>query len=351
MHNKKINGQLIALLVVGICCSCIKNRINSPVFSTINYVSPEVGYSAYPIESAEPVNINMIGAQDFKLVNNTILVSSAIDTALLYSYDIETFSEIGHCLRKGRGPNEFLQPRSINAFSLRSDKHPTSVLALDSDGRKMLRFELEPSLEKNGIENYEVSQTPFPVKNIFEAKNGGLFCRYWNSHHSGLKRCFLFGDKRVEIPDIDVVNNLEISTWNTGYAFNLVNFVIDMDYTTGNTVEAGLYLNVINAYSTLDNQLRKSICIGDSVMDVFMMEKLDILSLEIMFGDVRAYPEFFACLYLPTNGIMVFDWNGNLVKSWRFSHSISAFDIDFESKYVYVMNSESEQLLRYKINK
>ncbi len=123
-------------------------------------------------------------------------------------------------------------------------------------------------------------------------------------------------------------------------------------------VEAMLYLNQINIISG-DGTEGKTICVGKRLDDISKIERENYASLVKGYTTVSAWDEGFGAIYsgatemdyqlLTANDLRIqfFDWEGNPRCLVELPYQTYSFDIDFENKVMYVLNTTDDKLIAY----
>ena len=126
-------------------------------------------------------------------------------------------------------------------------------------------------------------------------------------------------------------------------------------------VEAPTDLNYINIYS-LDSAIAKTICIGDKLADISMIQKeWPKWNRKYVFVNIQAFNDFFGVIYvnesnksyqtkrkqLPT--IMLFDWEGIPLAELKMENHFTHFDIDFLNQELYTFDIHSDEFFKFDV--
>lgn len=91
-----------------------------------------------------------------------------------------------------------------------------------------------------------------------------------------------------------------------------------------------------------------SIVTGENINTIEELSTLPYGDFKDAYMDLRLYDDCFACLRAG-NCLQFFDWFGAPLMQVLLPKPATAFDIDWDNRFLYTYNIETERLLRYNI--
>lgn len=345
----------IFITVVGILSSsCKEGRYFA--FDDVVYVKNFP--AAYSLGAPEIVPIDAIGIQGINVFDDFILLSCVDSGGCLAAFDRDGNPVSTPFLHIGRGPGEVLYHPYMSWFSFSEDRRDTNGGLYDFKG-SYLEYDISESLS-GGRLSYSCLLDSLSVSDgarYFMATEGSLICRRINQGNDGYER-FLVGFNRNEHA------NIAMSYLNTirSTEKNLLSTLFLSNREKGIIAELGSRLNVIQLYSLSDGFCR-TVAIGERLEDIEKMEILEQDDMSKTYYEAKAFRNFFVGLYLGTTireldediysppELHFFSWEGNPLAKISLPVKALFFDIDVKNKHLYVIDSDTEKILRYDISK
>ena len=350
--NKTIKTIVSALFIVPILVSCKGDG------KTMSIGKPEFvrGFPTTISELQKIGNFNCeeTGIREVKVLDSLLIISKA-DTWALYSLDGR--HKYGEFLRIGNGPGEFTSIPTINRCYSFKESDSLFVYVADPYRGHVLGFNISEFLA--GIE-----RAPYPViethciLNIMMSMPYGkekILVYQPNYNYTNIKRMMYEGDSLRQMP---ITQGIDRITINSEADMNILSRNTCYNSASDKFVEAMLYLNQINIISG-DGTEGKTICVGKRLDDISKIERENYASLVKGYTTVSAWDEGFGAIYsgatemdyqlLTANDLRIqfFDWEGNPRCLVELPYQTYSFDIDFENKVMYVLNTTDDKLIAY----
>ena len=297
----------------------------------------------------DTLDIEAIGIQGIKVFDDFILLSDINEEGVLSLYDKSEGTLIGTFLRRGNGPYEIVYQPFISWLSFYCEESE-SIGLYDFKGTYMQRS----IVPDNG--SWQVLSDSLDISGgarYFRIDDDRLFCRKINASHDGYER-HLFDTKErryfcsESMRHLNQFSSSDMNNLATMFLYNEQNNVV---------VELGSRINVIHIYS-IDEASELTLTIG-KLQPIDQIEALPDSEMPKSYYDGKTYQEFFAGLYIGTTmeklntgqypfpHIHIFDYEGNPKADIQLSVRTQFFDIDVHDNKLYVVDAESEKVLRY----
>lgn len=348
---------LVLLLFLMVGCSF------SPSPSADYMILEDVQYvkdfpHTYSLTGKEPVDLDVIGMQSFRIFDSLLVISTSDKDGLWSFFSLEDNRYLGKLIRKGNGPNEFVQsPFVSNAFFWKKD----SLLFADIyDFQKgaMYKLNVGESLRKGNacLSEYSVSLPPF-LFNYAMLDSVSYFIREIDNGETQQTRS-LFINGAKEVPHNAALLNR--SMIQRGEDFNILSVLMKCNREKRLIVEAPITLNYLNLYSA-DGDWGKTICVDDKVDNITRIQERSKADRLYTYGDLCVYPDFWAALYINEDNltyqmgrkklpvIQVFDWEGNPIAELKLPAFATSFDIDLQHGYLYTLDLKTDEFCRYDV--
>lgn len=309
----------------------------------------------YTLSSPDSFDLNIIGLQGIKIHDDYIFVSSSSDEGCLSVYSKDSMSHMIDILKIGNGPGEILYAPYVSWINF-SDAGRCALI-YDFKGN-YLKYDLVASIkDKNPVWNFVAKDLPImDAARYFYIDEEQLLCRKCKPNRDGYERLIVNsnGDE-ISTPNMDNLNRISSSEMN----LLSTSFVINRN--NNRIAEFGSRINVIHLYSYVD-EYAITLSVGERMHKLNDYEQLADEDMRKMYYDSKSFDNCFAALYLdttineldsgtfPTPSIQLFDWEGNPIAEIIVPVKALFFDIDITEKKLYVIEYESEQILRYDIS-
>ena len=142
---------------------------------------------------------------------------------------------------------------------------------------------------------------------------------------------------------------------------NLLSSSFVIDDKSGTVAEVSSYFNVIQLYSldASNKRFAKTLALGERLQNIRDAERQGLDLTPRAYYDVHPYKDFFAALYVGAKmddfeqglcsppSIHLFSWTGEPLAEIKLPVKALLFDIDIENNVIFVVESNSEKILRY----
>lgn len=348
--------DVLKLFIIGgmfmiLCTSCNPNRYFA--FDDVRIVKK------FPVTynpgSPDILDLDIIGLQGIKILDDYILVSSSSDVGCLSIFSKDSISHMIDILKIGNGPGEILYAPFISWVNFSDDGR--YALIYDFKGN-YLKYDLVASIiDKTPVWNFVAVNLPvMDGARYFYIDDEQLLCRKCKPNRDGYERLIMDSSgEEISTPNVENLNrlsSLDMNLLSTGFVINGKNNRI---------AEFGSRINVIHLYSYVD-EYAITLSVGDKMPKLNALEQLADENMRKMYYDSKSFDNYFAALYLdtpineldsgtfPTPRIQLFDWEGNPIAEIIVPVKALFFDIDIVEKELYVIEYETEQILRYDIS-
>lgn len=309
----------------------------------------------YELCSPEVLNLDVIGVQGIKVLSDYIIVSGSNDKGCLSIFSKTDKMHVADFLNIGNGPGEVLYTPFISWIHFSHDERCAYIY--DFKGN-YLEYDLSVAVADTiPLWNCIAKELPMmDASRYFYVDNDRLLCRRCKLDRNGYERFIVDcnGDI-INSPNVGYLNMITSSDMNllsTGFAINNTNNRI---------AEFGSRINVIHLYSYVDD-FAITLSIGDKMTRLDDWEQLSEGEMRKMYYDSKSFNKFFAALYLGTTlddldsgtfdtpRIHIFDWEGNPIGEIAIPVRTLFFDIDITDKQLYVVEYETDHILKYDIS-
>lgn len=125
-------------------------------------------------------------------------------------------------------------------------------------------------------------------------------------------------------------------------------------------IEMPIGLNYINIYK-IDGSFAKTICVGDKLDDIDEIMNTDRWNRLYTFSNISVFDKCFGVVQINEEeksyqskreklpSILLFSLEGKPLASIKMKRHITSFDIDFKNGYLYTLDNQTEEFLKYKI--
>ena len=258
-------------------------------------------------------------------------------------------------LKRGNGPGEILYRPFMSWMSFSKDERYAYVY--DHKGN-YLEYDLLSSMsEGRPVWRYLAENLPMDEgARYFYIDKNRLLCRKCKARRDGYERHIVdYQGNVIDTQNVMPLNSISASEMNllsTGFAINPE---------LNRVAELGSRLNVIHLYS-YEDKFAMTLSLGDEICELDDLEQLPDDKMRKMYYDSKSFDHFFAALYLGVTideldsgtfdkpRIHIFDWDGNPIAEINVPVRSLFFDIDMNEEKLYVVEYETEHILKYDIS-
>ena len=342
---------LIWAIFMTLCTSCHQNRYFA--FDDVHVIKN------FPVtyELHDPVvlDLDIIGLSGIKVLEEHIVVSSSSDAGCFSIFSKDSTQHVIDLLKKGNGPGEILYDPFISWADFSDGGHYFFIY--DFKGN-YLRYDITGSIIDNAPV-WEIIAEELPIMDgarYFYLDNKHLLCRKCKPDRDGYDRLVIgYNGEEIgssNVGNLNIISSLDMNLLSTGFATN---------YKKSRIAEFGSRINVIHIYSYVD-KFAKTLSIGEKMPKLKDLEQIGEDDVRKMYYDSKSFENCFAALYLNAKmceldsgtfsnpSIHLFDWDGNAIAEILVPVKALFFDIDITEKKLYVIEYETERILRYDIS-
>lgn len=335
-----------------ILCSACKNK---QYFAFDEVRTVKTFPNTYELGTPEEFDLNIIGVQGIKILNDDIVISCSSNDDCLYVFSKSGMSQKTSLLNVGNGPGEILYSPFMSWMDFSDNGRYAYVY--DFKGN-YLEYDLSASVNTgNQIWRYIAEKLPVADgARYFYINKDELLCRKCKTDRDGYERFLINCNGQIisttNVECLNEISSYEMNLLSTGFAINDELHRI---------AEFGSRINVIHLYSYVDD-FAVTLAIHDKISKLEDFEQLPEIEMRKMYYDSKSFDDFFAALYLGTiiddldNGtfgtpsIHIFDWDGNPIAEIVIPVRALFFDIDIRDKKLYVVEYETDHILKYDIS-
>lgn len=333
--------------------SCDQSRYFA--FEDVEYVAEFP--ASYRLDSPEILPVDAIGIQGVNVFNDFMLLSCADSCGCLSAFDKDGNPVSKPFLRVGRGPDEVLFRPYMSWLSFSEDRGDTDCGLYDFKGNYLI-CDIAETLSEGSL-CYERLADSLPTSagaRYFMVTDSTLICRKANDYGDGYERYLVGADGKERVNEaMSYLNSIRSADKNILATM----FVVNRE--KGIVAELGSRLNVIHLYS-LSDDFRRTVAIGSGLEEIEKAEAMEQDDMNKTYYEAKAFREFFVGLYLGTTirqldegsyappELHFFSWDGEPLASISLPVRALFFDIGLEDGKLYVVSSDTEEILRYDVS-
>lgn len=308
-----------------------------------------------PLKRLDGFTCDAIGLKSVKVVDSLLILAHG-DSWTLMSLDAK--HDYGTCLRQGEGPDELLSfPRcGASAFCHIGDSLMAYVC--DKDRGKLFSLNITAFLLQGNGQLQFLAENRAISNDTWEAIPLGcssIVASVPNPTFTGFSRIVITPDSIFEPTSTESWSRVEVKSEAD---INLLAKVTRAHPDGSKCVEAMLYLNQINLYST-DGSMAKTICVGSELDNLSQIESQFRFNRKDTYVSISAWELGFGAVYVgdtekmmqigesTSSEIHFFDWNGTPVFRARMPISVKAFDFDALNGILYAIDANEDTLGSY----
>lgn len=306
------------------------------------------------LEESQDFYCDEIGINSVKVIDSLLILGHSTHWTLI---NMES-GEKKKVLSSGQGPHELHRiPRCATAayqyvcdslISFIPDKTKGRIMSLNMTG-VMEGEKTEP------VEHINTNVLNNEVWDVVVCDTDKFLMSVPNISFTGFSRQIWTPDSVFEPA---ITKSLSVHTVGEENDINLLSRVTKYNKTADRFIEAMVYLNQINVFSS-DGKYGMTVCVGDRLDNLKEIEgQLNIL-LKSTYINGSAWDCGFGAVYsghsakdiqtgkAESSEIQFFTWSGEPVYRCKFPFHITAFDMDTERLSIYVIDADNDMLRKY----
>lgn len=310
----------------------------------------------HEISDGKPVDVGIMGILSFRIVDTLLLVTSSDSEGFRTLISLPNKVNYGSYLKVGNGPREFINRVLLNGSTFFvADNHLYETL-YDGQRGKLYHFDITETIRRQAAHLSCVADSlPCRVFNFLPVDTDFYFFRTIGQKAPKPYRFFWRSGKQYENRDLKILNGYGIhDVRGLGKHASLLNSACQISPDKKTLVECPNYFGVVNIVP-IDTVLPgKTLCLQPDLKTFEELEAIPRQDRTLYIPMLRAYPSFFAVLWVDESDILFhrsegknydilfFDWNGTPLAKWKLDRRIVSFDIDFHNSELYVLDKEDE---------
>lgn len=338
-------------------CSNNSNVLNHLSFKNVEYIDDFP--TNISIHDGEQVNLDYIGMTDFRVIDTLIIASSGMHDTFWTLFSTKDLSKKGSFISKGQGPNELLFPPNLNSetsFIYKNDTLFSNIYDFQTGKYYILNLTESIKTQKTSIQQTKDSLPPFLFA-LARLNDACFYCKEIADGGTRQSRFLLTSEGKNVVDKFITPNNIKVSG---GENTNILSTISVKHPTKDIIAEGCIGLNQINLFS-ISGSLDKTLCVGKKLDRIHEIQNMKHWERLYTYGGMRAYDSCFAALYVgldqkayqvgprTPSQIQFFTWDGEALGKILLDCFITHFDIDFKNGFLYVLNSQNDELFRYNI--
>lgn len=346
---KKILLILAAILFVVASCG----QKDYFAFADVEYVKEFP--SECELGDADTLDVELMGVQGIKCFGDYLLVSCAEKKGCLSTVSLKGKPKITNTfLMIGSGPGEVLYPPFISwmSFYKKGNNQEAGVYGYNGS---FLELDISQDSLSNGFRYLSRHLSTKSGSRYFYVSPNCFLCRRSKTDGSGFERVLVDSlGNESHLKSIDFLNSISASE------HNLLSSSFAIDEKSETVAELSSYFNAVHLYS-LNGKSAKTVVVGNKLQNIRDLEGQGTAMIPRTYYDVHPYTDFFAALYVGATlddfdegkcappMIHLFDWTGKPIAKIQLPVKALLFDIDTENNAVFVVDNDSEKILRYEL--
>lgn len=312
------------------------------------------------LSTPSKVNVNLSGITEFQIFDSIFILTLKGEKDIIACMSLKSSKVLGRFLNIGNSQNEIIFPSALSTgINIYNNQDSLYIDILDSQKGRMLTANVTESLTKN----------KFAIKNISHKLSNNCFIAQRLKNGLYFIREITDGDTRQArmIRDIKTGKNstpkilakLNTASVAPGEDFNILSTITKVGK-DDRIIEMPIGLNYINIYKT-DGSFAKTVCVGDKLDNIDEIMNTDKWKRLYTFADLRIFNNCFGVVQIDEEeksyqtkrekspSILMFSLEGKPLAHIKLKRHITSFDIDAKNGYLYTLDNQTEEFLRYKI--
>lgn len=338
-------------------CHESSNPSKIMAFDKIEYVHSFP--KSYTLSNEKLVDWDLIGMKQFRIVDSLLIVSTNDKNGFWSFFLADDLSFKGSFIKQGQGPNEFIYSPDIINSSFQREKDLLIAYIYDFQTGRLYKMNVDDSFstQENILELTKDNLPPF-LFDFAIIDDGIFYCKEIANEQTQQLRYILNHEVKETPIKFDRLNKAQVAK---GEDFNIISSITVKHPKKDIIVEAPITLNQINLFSCM-GELQKTICVGDKLDNIGSIENKIQWMRIYTYGAVRTYNDFFAVLRIGDDKktfqttrkslpiIQLFNWEGEPIAEIKVNRFITSFDFDLRNKYLYTLDSPTDEFYRYNIS-
>jgi hypothetical protein len=360
-YRKMLWLLLLGIVLFGITSCSRKNEFTSSqymTFDSIEYVT-KFPYT-YILENSVDVNTDVIGYFDFCIVDSFLIFATKDGDGFWSFVSLFDNSNImGQFLKRGQGHDEFLYPPNVQvSTNFFKDNEILYAAIYDFQKGKLYKMNIDKTI-KDGRLDISIMENNLPpyLFNFVMIDTTIFLCKAINNESTQQLRYLMSNHTKESRPNLEKLNRAIIKE---SADVNIISTMTKYSKENDMVIEMPVMLNYLNFYS-IDNNFGKTICIGDKLNNIEIIQNTSFPEIVETFYDLRIYKDFFAVVFVNEDKlsletgrkkfpvIFLFNWQGEPVAELKLNRHLTAFDIDFKQGFLYGLDSIEEAFFKYDI--
>ena len=310
----------------------------------------------YVLGKADTLDVDLIGIHGVKSFGDYLLVSCSEPKGCLSTVTLGKETKVTNTfLMIGSGPGEVLYRPYISWMSFYEKDGRCEAGVYDYAG-SFIELDVSQDSLSNAYRYLSRSLSTRSGSRYFHVSPNRFLCRRSKTDGSGFERLLVDSlGREYHIASMDFLNEISSSEQN------LLSSSIVIDDKSGIVAEVSSYLDVVQLYSldTSRKGFAKTLALGGKLQNIRDVERQGLDLTPRAYYDVHPYKDFFAALYVGAKmddfeqglcsppSIHLFSWTGEPLAEIKLPVNALLFDIDIDNNVIFVVESDSEKILRY----
>ncbi len=342
---------ILAVVLVGLT-SCGKKEYFA--FDKVVYVHDFP--NEYELGKADTLETGLLGILGLKCYGDYMLVSCSNAKSCLATISLGQNLEItNNFLMLGSGPGEVIYRPFVSWMSFYEKSGKQKAGVYDYSG-SFLELDISQDSLSNSYRYLSRNLSTKLGSRYFYISPDRFLCRRSRVDGRGFERLVVDSlGRESRLLSMNFLNGISSSE------HNLLSSSFAIDKNGEIVAELSSYANAIHLYplDSLNEISAKTVIFGDKLQNLRDMEKQGIDVTRRTYYDVHPYVNFFAALYVGTTmddfyegncnnpAIHLFSWSGAPIARIQLPVKALLFDIDTKNNAVFVVENDSEKILRY----
>lgn len=357
--NKLFFYIFIFLLLTG--CARKYNRQDSEKYMVTEHIDYVKDFTnEITLSTPYKINVNLSGITGFQIFDSICVLTTKGENGIIACTALNSSKVLGRFLNIGNSQDEIIFPSSLSTGINIYNYHDSLYIdILDGQKGRMLTANVSESLIKNcfAIKNisHNLSNNCFITQRL---KNGLYFIREITNGDTQQTR-MIRDLKTGKNSTPKILARLNTASVAQGEDFNIISTITKVSK-DNRIIEMPIGLNYINIYK-IDGSFAKTLCIGDKLDDIDEIMNTDKWNRLYTFSDVRVFDNSFGVVQINEEeksyqtkreklpSILLFSMEGKPLARIKLKRHITSFDIDTKNGYLYTLDDQTEEFLKYKI--
>lgn len=351
---------LLSITLLLFSCSKKYDRQESERYMTTGNVE-YVKEFPVNIELSQPQRIEMeaLNVTGFQVLDTLMALKVKGDGFLAFS-TMKNPKVLGRFLNVGNSEEEFVFPPDLatgfvfyqlgdtllaDVFDQQKGRILTMNVNLSLKTRKLALKSISKGLANNDFNVVRLTDGRYFIK---ELSNG-------DTQQTRMIRDLKTGKNSTP----KILARLNTASVVPGEDFNILSTITKVSK-DDRIIEMPIGLNYINIYK-IDGSFAQTVCVGDKLDDIDEIMNTDRWNRLYTFSNISVFDKCFGVVQINEEeksyqskreklpSILLFSLEGKPLASIKMKRHITSFDIDFKNGYLYTLDNQTEEFLKYKI--